>query len=906
MPDISPTDNTDLTDNTSVNDTGDLDNKGASDSTSQYSGTSNPSDEPINADQDQDQDATPNVSSQVPINTAQAPQTAQQTPQGQAQQAPQPAAQPAPAKPDLSDHPAVQRAGLLHTIAQTLAGGPRFQTTIDPNTGEMKHTAIPLSKADIGMALAAEAIQGSLAGLSVANGPGNLGRAAAAGGAATSQARQQVDKQQTQEANADFARKTQMFETNMRMHQNALMVGRQSLDSNIKYVGLFKPTIDDLEKNHPEVIKAVVDESELPKYNVTKDGAIPYSVVQRIDPTTGEQVKNSYGEPQWDIKYAIIDPEFQTSLKPEIVARAKELGLQGFGSDLPKDIPMRLRMEAGITSKIGGFDVFQDSLNSYYKELNGHAAATDAGRPNNSVFSMFNSNEDLADFIAKTEKGGKADARSVRNNNPGNLVADASWHGKIDDKNLPKGQTPFRVYDSPEEGRQGLLHQLSLDQSKMPNATPEKFFEKYDKNDAPAYAAAARKAAGFGNVLPEQNGNGGDKYTPVDLLAAQKKDPQLINALNKFNPLLEAAKGNYETAIGALGKQDSQAAGKMIQLLGGSDTIRAYDTKRTNDTLAATEATKAAARLKEQADSRQDKRNETDSDLEDIAKSIAGDPNDPGSGDMATLKMLISQRTADRPRVYAMAKKLNPNFNPAEAELKAETWDQFNKGKPGDAIRSGNTFLDHLGAAMDASNSLSRASGLGTAFQQPLIDVRQKYLGDAGNAAQLSQFETEIEPAATEFETLLSNNHALTETDKKNVARLRDPATSLEVKSATLRAMASTAAYRLKEYDNQYKKVFRTGVPGLITQDGANVLNKLYDENGYNKTADILKDADVGGTFMGSGTGRGTPGQPVSKVVPKSKQQTQTQVPTGKTPAWKDGKVIGYADDATGKNPVYF
>ena len=78
-------------------------------------------------------------------------------------------------------HPAVQRAGVTNSVAVALAGGPRYRTTVDPDTGAVTRTQIPLSRRDIGMAIALEAISGALAGYGVKNGPGAIGRAGFAG-----------------------------------------------------------------------------------------------------------------------------------------------------------------------------------------------------------------------------------------------------------------------------------------------------------------------------------------------------------------------------------------------------------------------------------------------------------------------------------------------------------------------------------------------------------------------------------------------------------------------------------------------------------------------------------------------------------------------------------------------------
>src|SRR4051794_36705288 len=50
-------------------------------------------------------------------------------------------------------HPAVKKASLLHDVAQALAGGPRFTTSIDPMTGTTARTAVPLSGKQLGMAI---------------------------------------------------------------------------------------------------------------------------------------------------------------------------------------------------------------------------------------------------------------------------------------------------------------------------------------------------------------------------------------------------------------------------------------------------------------------------------------------------------------------------------------------------------------------------------------------------------------------------------------------------------------------------------------------------------------------------------------------------------------------------------
>lgn len=767
---ISPTDNAnDLSDNTTVSDA----------STAPTTGVATPPNDSIQSGPD-----APNTPSNVsqpamtPDNTGLTSASVEATPRQPAPKFTQFPAQSADQTPDYSNHPAVQRADLLHTIAQTLAGGPRFQTTIDPDTGHVVHKAVPLSKADIGMALAAEAIQGSLAGLSVANGPGNLGRAAGAGGAATMRARQQVDQQQDNQANADFARHAQVFETNMRLHQNALAVGRQNFDANQKYVGQFAPLVDQLIKDHPEVIKGIVNESDLTKYHVTKDSAMPYKTVPRIDPSTGEQAHNSYGEPQWDTQYAIIDPNYKSGdlLDDNDKALAAKLRLPGFAdsdgkpSDLPQSLPMRLSMATNIKAKLAAFGIAQGSLGDFFDTLNKH----DSGA-SRSVFDMFPSTEALADFITKQE-GSKPTDRNARNNNPGNLIADASWTGNVDKDKLAPEQNGigYRVYDSPEEGRAALIHQLELDKSRTPNASPEQFFRKYDATNPAAYAAAARQAAGVKAPVESPS-----PYSAPDLQAAVQKDPTLLNTLDKFNPMLEAAGGNYEKAIGALGKTDPTSAGKMLQLLGGTKAVRQYDQKQTADL----KATQTAQKNKEAVDqaramipvkaeqtaadetARLTAKNAVDAKkLHDQINQAAGEtpdqtgvrPNFLGSltideqdllKGIATGKTRLGSMGLSRTQQIDLQSKVSaayPEVSQATLNNYYKAGEDVNTGRKN--LDAANVAFEHLGEYFDAAG---RAGYFGTT---PGLSALTKNFGPAEKAQAVTDYQQARDRAGQEIE----------------------------------------------------------------------------------------------------------------------------------------------------------
>jgi hypothetical protein len=188
----------------------------------------------------------------------------------------------APASPI---HPSVERAGLIRTIAETLAGGPRVQLTANPD-GTVTRTRVPLSKTDIGLALAMEALSGSVAGLSQ-RGPAAVGMAAQAGFQQIAAQRQQADIQQEQQAQADakaksdaLVRQAQAFEQNSRVILNTSQSERFGVESLRDAVSMNAQLLNDYDE------AGAVQEQHVPQdvlsaglkngtYDVTKQIAIP-------------------------------------------------------------------------------------------------------------------------------------------------------------------------------------------------------------------------------------------------------------------------------------------------------------------------------------------------------------------------------------------------------------------------------------------------------------------------------------------------------------------------------------------------------------------------------------------------------------------------------------------------------
>lgn len=228
MPTIDPADGTKTVDNSAASNTPPTNTPPAATPT-----TSTP-----DADAQQPSSASPATSPAVST----PPQTQQTQPNGQQQQPPTtPNAQPGGVSNTAPTvHPSVARAGILRDVAQTLAGGPKYTTQIDPSTGATTRTAVPLSGRQIGLAIALEALTGGLAGLGQ-TGPGAIGKAGVAGiqqGQQIAQQRQQAQQQSDQQAQQDAdnqwqqtARKAQLLDINSRVAMNTKNSERVDLEN---------------------------------------------------------------------------------------------------------------------------------------------------------------------------------------------------------------------------------------------------------------------------------------------------------------------------------------------------------------------------------------------------------------------------------------------------------------------------------------------------------------------------------------------------------------------------------------------------------------------------------------------------------------------------------------------------
>jgi hypothetical protein len=266
-----------------------------------------------------------------------------------------------PAYQTPSQHPAVQKASLLNEIATTLAGGPRYSTTIDPNTGTVTRTKVPLSTKQLGMAIALEALSGAITG-AAQHGPNHVEAAAAAGyqqGQQESQQVQQANQANEDQAKNDYATKAMIAHTNFQTYQNAVTLGKLEYDANHEQDVAHAPMIDAL-RNQGGLLDEglrgnVADLAK--KYNVGQDLFIRQNTVPRLDPNTGQQAKDpETGRLLWDGEYALIDPKAKISVPDETLKYLADHHVQGFykvgedGKTAPINLPNNTQMRAVVAA----------------------------------------------------------------------------------------------------------------------------------------------------------------------------------------------------------------------------------------------------------------------------------------------------------------------------------------------------------------------------------------------------------------------------------------------------------------------------------------------------------------------------------------------------------------------------
>ncbi len=370
---------------------------------------------------------TPNTNTNTVDTPDQQQQQQQSQPSQQQNQSKPPVAAPTP---NPADHPVVKSAGIIHSIAQTLAGGPRTSYSIDPNTGKMTTTQQPLSGRQIAQAIALAALSGGVAGLGE-RGPGVEGKAAAAGYQSVTAQQQQQSQQQQQQASQDFARQAQVTSTNFQTHQNALRLGQMEYDQHKQWVSDNAPVLKNIQDAGAALESGVHEQDLTNKYHVTKDMAIPDGVVPRMG-ANGEQATNPDGSKAWDNTYTVIDPQKKIALPEDTAQFLADHHVPGYftidkttGKATPVNFSGSAPIKAGLVVNgiqlASGIRITESSINKQLSSLKDGEGESQAFEVN------------LKDALSKGDVTGKAlQAFAPYSGMPLDQAFDAMRKNKVD------------------------------------------------------------------------------------------------------------------------------------------------------------------------------------------------------------------------------------------------------------------------------------------------------------------------------------------------------------------------------------------------------------------------------------------------------------------------------------------
>jgi hypothetical protein len=295
---------------------------------------------------------------------------------------------------DVTQHPLVQKASLMHSVAQALAGNPKRVWISDD--GVRHEEPLPASGKSLMAAIALEALQGSLAGLAYGRGKGP----GAAGLGAMQQAQQRrqqeqqrqdelAEKQHSDRATA-LAQQASSYQANLRTRALAQEVGERDEKSHQDWIAAHASTVQYLRDMAPgAIIKDNAPESEITDPAFTSKAlqngwvAIPIGYVPRYD-AQGNHFSQD-GVPLHDNLFMIADGR-KLTVPPDIIQKAQSWNIAGFvgWKDKPVNLAnfeLRLGTILDTSNKVSSLELEQKDLIDYYAYLNSKGLKGADGQP---------------------------------------------------------------------------------------------------------------------------------------------------------------------------------------------------------------------------------------------------------------------------------------------------------------------------------------------------------------------------------------------------------------------------------------------------------------------------------------------------------------------------------------------
>ena len=318
---------------------------------------------------------TSTVDEQLPVGegqngTAPVPSPPQAPPQTVQAPPPQPPADP------LANHPAVQQAGIIRRVGETIAGGPRVTTKIDPNTGEITREKQPLQTKDI--------LLGALANIlgSVGQVSGNLSNRL--GGRSPQPIQplptQQAQQQQAQQSEEDFnrvqnqkVRQAKVLNANLEAMRTAYALGKENDDAKDSSIANHAGDLENWQK------AGAVEASQVPSnelmqkgFDKTKFVAVPDGRVPIFNPD-GTRATDSNGVPLSQLTYSVVDGTTQAPLTQDKYNQLAKYGLMTAkdGFKLPEGASVSSAQLALMNHKLDLIQQTQRELDEVHDAVGG-------------------------------------------------------------------------------------------------------------------------------------------------------------------------------------------------------------------------------------------------------------------------------------------------------------------------------------------------------------------------------------------------------------------------------------------------------------------------------------------------------------------------------------------------------
>jgi len=360
-----------------------------------------------------------------------------------------------------------------------ILAGPSYKQQYNPVSGQYENVAVKRSRTQLADSILAGALTGLFAG-SQQRGPGARGKAIGAGAQAVmgqgEQQRQEGIKQAQQayqNQQEEKVRAAQIAHINMETYLNYNQAMHLNTETQEKLMDLgreYLSNIDEFDVMHGMNYQSIQDGIR----NNTIDPKKDMAVLEGVD-------ASGHG-----IMAIVKNGDAPYKLSADQTTMLAKYDPQRWGAMAGKEVTTTRRVAREALGKAEGIELVRGRIEEQ-NEMMGAGKKKPTSQSSDNIWNLYPTNDALADTIAARE-GTKPTDRSVRNNNPGNLVF-AHQPGATPEANPPAGQAPLAAFKTPEEGRQALLNQLDKWRKEQPSLTVDEFIKGKKESGFAGYAA---------------------------------------------------------------------------------------------------------------------------------------------------------------------------------------------------------------------------------------------------------------------------------------------------------------------------------------------------------------------------------------------------------------------------------